>query len=55
MTTHCIVYYKKKFQCLNYNNSYNICPCVKCVKIGCLLSSFQKKNRPENLKNVAEK
>ena len=30
------------------NNSYDICPCVKCVKIGCLLSSFilkEKQNR----------
>ena len=41
------IFFKK---CLNCNNSYDICPCVLCVKIECLLSLFQKKNRRENLK-----
>ena len=47
MTTHCTFlkkYLKKYFKkCLNCSNSYNICPCVKCVKIGSLLSLSQKK------------
>ena len=37
-------------KCLNCNNSYDTCRCVLCVKIECLLSIFQKKNRRENLK-----
>ena len=45
-----IVYINKKCQRLNCNNSYNIYPCVKCVKTGCLLNLFQKKYRIENLK-----
>ena len=52
VTTHCIL--KKKIQCLNCNNSYNICPRVKCVKIGCLLSLFQKKNKAKNLKMLLQ-
>ena len=48
MVTHCI--FLKKYQCLNCNNSYNICRCVKYVKIGCLLSLFEKENRTENVK-----
>ena len=39
MATYCI--FLKKCQCLNCNNSYDICPCVKCVKIGCLLKQLQ--------------
>ena len=48
MATKCILL--KKCHCLNCNNSYKICPYVKCVKIRCLLSSIQKKNRTENVK-----
>ena len=48
------LYIKKKIQCLNCNNSYNICPRVKCVKIGCLLSLFQKKNKAKNLKMLLQ-
>ena len=43
MATHCIF--------LNCNNSYNIWPYVKSVKIGCL---FQKKNRTENVKMLLQ-
>ena len=39
MATYCI--FLKKCQCLNCNNSEDICPCVKCVKIGCLLKQLQ--------------
>ena len=48
MATHCIFF--KKFQCLNCNNSCNICPCNKYVKIEYLSSLFQKENRTENVK-----
>ena len=37
MATHCLF--------LNCNSSYNICPYVKCIKIGCLLISKEKQNR----------
>ena len=39
-------------QCLNCNNSYNTCPCAKCVKTGCLLSLFLKKNRTKKCEEV---
>ena len=50
MATHCIFF--KKFQCLNCNNSCNICPCNKYVKIQYLSSLFQKENRTENVKTL---
>ena len=52
MVIYCI--FLKKCQCLNCNNSYNICPCARCVKIGCLLSLFQKKNRTKNVKMLLQ-
>ena len=47
-----IIFYitHRKFQCLNCNNFYNICPCVRSVKIRCLLSLFQNENRTKNSK-----
>ena len=45
--------FKKQIQYLNCGNYFNICPCVKCVKIGCLLSLF-KKNRTENVKMLLQ-
>ena len=48
MINHCI--FLKKCQCLNCNSFYSICPGVKCLKIGCSLSLFEKKNRTENVK-----
>ena len=53
MATHCI--FLKKCQCLDCSNSYSICPCVKCVKIGCLLSVFQKKKQNKKCENVVVK
>ena len=52
MSIHCI--FLKTFQCLNCNSSYSTCPCLKCGKIGCLLSLFQKKNRTENVKMMLQ-
>ena len=46
MATHRIFF--KMLQCLNCNNSYNICPCIKFVKIECFLSSFQNRSGREN-------
>ena len=37
MATHCLFF--------NCNDSYNICPYVECVKIGCLFISKEKQNR----------
>ena len=42
------------FRYLNCNNSCNICPCIKSVKIECFLSLFQKKNRTENVKKFLQ-
>ena len=47
-------YICKKCQCLNCNNSCNICPYIRYVKIACLLSLFQKKNRTENVKMLLQ-
>ena len=44
----------KKKSCLNCNISYNICPCVKCLKIGCLFSLFKRKTS-RKWENVAAK
>ena len=52
MATHCI--FLKKCQYLNCNDSCNICPCVKCEKIGCLLNLFQKKNNRRSENDVAK-
>ena len=45
MATHCLF--------LSCNNSYNICPYVKFVKIG-FLFLFQKKKRTENVKMLLQ-
>ena len=52
LATHSI--FLKKYQCLSCNNSYNIYPCVKFMKIGCFLSLFRKRNGTENVKMLLQ-